>query len=391
MKCEKCEQELLGGAVICRQCGFNNALQRIGGWRAKQEFPAQSHTGQATSRRSQDATLIPFPVSPHRSKSSETAKEASAPSSPPWRQRLDETIREIRERRAEDHQRQALAPPLEPNPIVEAAVKRLQRDATPASSSGSSSNALSRSTGQGAQAAAFAIQCDDEPEPLIESRSMTSPITAKHAASTSTATLPVKPVTQTAGLTQTRAAHPARHSSTTTSAPAPDAGNKLDQMADVPHAHTVEAATHAVEDDVASFDAAPLLMRALASVIDVAIIVLSGLPFLTAFTFFEAEFDRASLYLLAAIAVAAIFCYHLLTVAVAGRTSGMALCKLRIVDAASECVPPTVTQAFGRAFGATLSLLLLPLNLLVILLSLERLSLSDHISSTIIVRQEHLR
>lgn len=389
MKCEKCEQELLGGAVICRQCGFNNALQRIGGWRAKQEFPAQSHRGEPTSRRSQDATLIPFPVSPHKTKSSETAKEVGAQSSPPWRQRLDETIREIRERRAEDHQRQALAPPLEPNPIVEAAVKRLQRDATPASSSG---NTLPRSTGQGAQAAARAIQCDDEPEPLIESRSMTSPITAKHAASTSAATSPVKPVTQTAGLTQTRAAHQSvRHLPTATSARGLDSGNQLDQMADVPHAHTVEAATHAVEDEGASFDAAPLLMRALASVIDVAIIVLSGLPFLTAFTFFEAEFNRASLYLLAVIAVAAIFCYHLLTVAIGGRTSGMALCKLRIVDTTSECVPPTLAQAFGRALGATLSLLLLPLNLLVILLSLERLSLSDHISGTIIVRQEHLR
>ena len=132
-------------------------------------------------------------------------------------------------------------------------------------------------------------------------------------------------------------------------------------------------------------------MRALASVIDLAIIVLSDLPFLTAFTFFEAEFNRWSLYLLAAIAVATIFSYHLLTIAISGRTSGMALCKLRIVDAASECVPPTLAQAFGRAFGATLSLLLLPINLLVILLSLERLSLSDYLSSTIIVRQEHLR
>ncbi len=134
MKCEKCEQELSGGAVICRQCGFNNALQRLGGWRAKQELPAHDRTGQPTPRRAPDATLIPFPVSPHKTKSSETAKEGHAESSPLWRQRLEETIREIRERRAETNQAQTLAPP-EPNPIVEAAVKRLRRDATPASSS----------------------------------------------------------------------------------------------------------------------------------------------------------------------------------------------------------------------------------------------------------------
>ena len=47
-----------------------------------------------------------------------------------------------------------------------------------------------------------------------------------------------------------------------------------------------------IEEDVPTrfaFNGAPLLMRALASVIDLAIIVLSDLPFLTAFTFFEAE------------------------------------------------------------------------------------------------------
>ncbi len=161
--------------------------------------------------------------------------------------------------------------------------------------------------------------------------------------------------------------------------------NKLDPAAR--RAQADENTAHAVEDEIASCDAAPLLARAAANAIDVAIIVLSYLPFLTAFTLFEAEFSRWSLYLLATIAVATIFCYHLLTVAIAGRTSGMALCKLRLVDAASERVPPTLAQAFGRAFGATLSLLLLPLNLLVILLSLERLSLSDYLSGTTIVRQ----
>lgn len=378
MKCEKCEQELSGGAVICRQCGFNNALQRLGGWRAKQELPAHDRTGQTSLRRSPDATLIPFPVSPHKTKSSESANEGPAGSSPLWRQRLEETIREIRERRAETNQRQALAPP-EPNPIVEAAVKRLRRDATPSSSS------TPRSTG--GQAAARAIQCDDDPELSIEPRLTAPPLTAKHSASAETAAAPVKPVTRTSGLPQSRAAHqPVRPTSMALSAATASSETKLDPAA-TRRTQTDEITAHAVEDEIASSAAAPLLARAAANAIDVAIIALSYLPFLTAFTLFEAEFSRWSLYLLAAIAVAAIFCYHLLTVAIAGRTSGMALCHLRLVDAASERVAPTLAQAFGRAFGATLSLLLLPLNLLVILLSLERLSLSDYLSGTIIVRQ----
>src|SRR5205814_1370298 len=87
---------------------------------------------------------------------------------------------------------------------------------------------------------------------------------------------------------------PARHSSTAASATASASGNKFDQAVDVPHSHAVETAAHTVED-ITSPDAAPLLMRAAANALDIAIIVLSYLPFLTAFTFFEAQFVRLPL------------------------------------------------------------------------------------------------
>jgi uncharacterized RDD family membrane protein YckC len=335
--------------------------------------------------------LIPFPVSPQRVKSSEAAKEAGAETAPSWRKRLDETIREIRERRtAESDQRQTLARPLTPNPLVEAAVNRIRRAEMP------SNSAFSHTLGpmgQGAQAVARAIKCEDEPESAVESHAVTLPHGAKSVPAMM-ATAPVKSNKQAPGVPQTRVVNqpispvsPASPGSLASSVTTPTPGKQPAQATATHRAHAVEAVAPDSEDYSASPGAPPLLARAAANVIDVGLIVLSYLPFLTAFTLFEAEFSRWSLYALAVIAIAAIFCYHLLTVAIAGRTSGLALCKLRLVDTASERVPPTLGQAGRRAFGATLSLLLLPLNLLVILLSLDHLSLSDYLSGTTIVRQ----
>jgi uncharacterized RDD family membrane protein YckC len=366
MKCEKCEQELRGSTVICRQCGFNNALQRLGGWRARQ-----------------DGTLIPFPVSPHKTKSSDRAKESDPEARPPWRNRLDEKIREIRERRdAESHERQTLASASQSNPIVEAAVNRLRRAAPP------SGNTLSHAPGPGAQAAARAIQFDEYPERDLEPRPTSAlPPAARHSSSGSAAT-PVKPISQMPTSPETRdASQPVKFASSAPPARAQASTNQFERSSIAPRFQAAEGAPYASEDYISSSGTATLFARAAASAIDVGIIAFSYLPFLTAFTLFEADFSRWAVYALAVMTSASIFCYHLLMVGMAGRTTGMAFCKLRIVDAASERVPPTLAQAFGRAIGATLSLLLLPLNLLVILLSLERLSLSDYLSGTIIVRQ----
>ena len=381
MKCEKCEHELPGGAVICRQCGFNNALQRIGGWRARREFEVSDQAGQEVRRPSRDARLIRFPTPSHKTKAAEEAQSSQAVP-PVWRQRLDDTIRGIRERRTvEEAERQAAAESLQPNPLVEAAVGRLRRTES------STSNTPMRTTGHGAQATAHAIKREAEPAPITDAHPLiTPPPIARPTAHIHTASSPVKSARASAtlsGLIEKRAAGQAI-SSPALSTTAHTAEETIHSPLDP---HSAEVEIHAAESHAPYASEASLLARAIANIIDIGIITLSYLPFLTAFTLFDMEFSRGSLYLLSGIAVTMIFCYHLLTVAVAGRTGGMALCKLRILDAASECVPPTLGQAFGRALGATLSLLLLPLNLLVILLSLERLSLSDYFSGTIIVRQ----
>jgi uncharacterized RDD family membrane protein YckC len=371
MKCEKCEKELSGGAVICRECGFNNALQRLGGWRARQAFAAQTRASQSASRPAQDATLIPFPISPSKARSPEAAEE------PVWRAQLDEKIRQLRERRsAEQDERQAAVAATLLNPIVEAAVSRLRHAAPPR-------QLAPRSAGAGAQAAARALHYEAGPEPEREARPAAPPhpappVPAKPAAAP-TSSLIAAHAAPAAGqaVKPSAAASPAATPAAASQTPAPPAATR---------SHAAEPAAH-TETQMASPGAPTLTARAAASLIDCAIIILSALPFFTALTLFDAEFTRWSLYPLAGLALGLAFLYHLLTVAVAGRTSGMALLRLRVVDAASERVPPRLAQACARALGAMVSLLVLPLNLLVIWLSLERLSLSDYFSGTTLVRQ----
>ncbi|HEX4949111.1 MAG TPA: hypothetical protein VFZ34_20710, partial [Blastocatellia bacterium] len=80
----------------------------------------------------------------------------------------------------------------------------------------------------------------------------------------------------------------------------------------------------------------------------------------------------------------------------AGRTMGMAWCNLHLAslkttaDAHRHEEPSTVTftlkQAILRALGGTITLLLFPLNVICIARSDDRLSISDYLSETQVVR-----
>jgi uncharacterized RDD family membrane protein YckC len=369
MKCEKCEKELLGGAVICRECGFNNALRRLGGWRARQALFGQSRSSQLKPRK--DATLIPFPLPPGKVRLS-TPQTVTA-QKPAWRLQLSEKIRQLREqRRLKSAESQPSAPPAELSPIVAAAINRLRRTQQP------SPLASTQATGA---ALARAVKCEERPVPEPELRPTITlrPHTAMpHTGAAKTpiqAGSPAAAGSQAHALSKLAPTSASLHSSTATPKEAPPAWP--------PQANEEPAP----EIRITSLGAAPLLARAAAATIDVGIITFSFLPFFTAFTLFDADLSHFSAYALAGIALGAAFLYHLLTIAIAGRTSGMALLKLRIVDAANESTPATIGQAFVRALGSTLGLVLMPLNLLVIWLSFERLSLADHLSGTIVVRQ----
>ena len=96
------------------------------------------------------------------------------------------------------------------------------------------------------------------------------------------------------------------------------------------------------------------------------------------------------------VAVALITVYYFVTYALAGRTMGMAWCNLHLASlstnaethmhAAPSTITFTIKQASLRAIGGTISLLLFPLNILCIARSDDRLSISDYLSETQVVR-----
>ncbi len=362
LKCEKCGNELAGGSVICRQCGFNNALQRLGKWRASRGRIAQADA----TRRSQDATLIPFPVPANKPGPPE--KPADRVVFPPWRDQLNEKLRQIRQRRSGESQPQVAPPPApEKNPLVEAAIKRLQR-VTPVTST-------RQTAGRSAQATARVMELAPELAARFAPEPSTEPQTA--------------PAKEPLEAPEPGEANHLKRDSRLEDRSRTDSAGKRHRASLGPREEKSFFHPLPLEPAV-SLQVAPLIARAAAWMIDLEIIAFSFLPFFTVFAFFNSDLGRSqspplSLYVLAGIAIVLVFVYHFVTVALAGRTCGLAIFNLHIIDVASAHRAPSLAQAAGRALGAVGSLLV-PLNLLIILLSPQRQSLSDHLSGTMIVR-----
>lgn len=169
MKCENCGTELVGASIVCRQCNQNVAQGRVGQWRARHNY-AKPAAAPATATR----TISPLPAPkpeiktqqivesnngidspspgsrpqspiPVNSRSrinaaaipkSSPAKSSAAPSEedpgvvqfPAWRSQLKDKVKEVRDRRTQPTA--ANAEPdeaqLDPNPIVESALKRIR-------------------------------------------------------------------------------------------------------------------------------------------------------------------------------------------------------------------------------------------------------------------------
>lgn len=173
LTCEKCAHDLIGGAVICRHCGFNNALRRVEKWREQRrtsvlplrtapEAPKPALKAQPMSRPAaprerpvrpsmQDSTLIPFP-SVHRSPAGGEQRKAEAPEArhaenhqagdgsaapakpdvyPPWRKELSARVRQIREQKTapsvEPPRERPAAEEFDRNPIIASALRRIRR------------------------------------------------------------------------------------------------------------------------------------------------------------------------------------------------------------------------------------------------------------------------
>lgn len=370
-----------GSVVHCSHCGHNHVLQRIDSWREKrsQHLSSLSQESQRQPARApqqplvnpvrtqaKDSTLIRFPKRP-----APTAVAAPPPTTtkveslPEWRQRLDERLREIRGQRSLD-----LEPPatrhveahLDRNPIVTSALNRIQR-----------ANYLQPITSH----SRYAVAAELAPE--LPETSAVGQFTPQlvEANPTLPRTLTVVPqVLESFGETEMPMAE------------MPD-----DFLADVivqPMLKIVEKAETSAGLNL--LEAASLAKRAAAAVIDAEILAFSMLPLFAAYFFLGGGFEAPAIYAPVIVGIMLITAYYFVTYALAGRTMGMAFMNLHLASqsATAETSTATVTftcqQAALRALGGTASLLLFPLNFFFIVKSYDRLSLSDYLSGTQVVK-----
>lgn len=159
MKCEKCAFDLPGSRVICPQCNFNNAAQRVDKWKAERQLSQTnaplstaaltaaapesrpvanvvSAAAKVRARYASEAKLLQFPVTP-KTEPPTAAPEVpqdTASSEPPWRELARAKVREHQQRRYGAVDGNA-APTLPEDPaallLVESALKRIRRTQVP--------------------------------------------------------------------------------------------------------------------------------------------------------------------------------------------------------------------------------------------------------------------
>jgi uncharacterized RDD family membrane protein YckC len=345
-----------------------------------------------------EETNAPLPKT--TAQTSSTLIEFPGVSRPQWRKDLSKRVREIQERRARDTEpateetaqglikqtaTEVAAPQLglvpqkdapAMNPIVAAALKRLERARQPYPP-------MPRSSMRGAAAAAIA-RVDEE-----QYQTETNPTPAFASSQQLKAEK----------IVETKAVEPAREHSliivpalpaTKVSVPAskPQPKRAAPEVAD-------EASSALQDEELAETDfhedlyddRAPVLSRLAGSAIDMLIVAFASSPFAAIIELTNGNWsDWRVTASMGGIVLIIMFLYLTAATALAGRTWGMSLLSLRAVDADTG-LPPTTKQSVGRALLYIVSLITLGLGILYALFDAEGRTAHDHFSGTAVVRE----
>jgi uncharacterized RDD family membrane protein YckC len=471
MKCEKCDKELPGAAVICRSCGYNNALQGISNRR--QRLATTAVTDRRPTAPAQDATLIQFPVNTGNGGTRGATPTES--NQPDWRMQVKEKVRESRTRRGQEEAATLArsgngSSSTITNPFVQAAVSRIRR-AVPAPPRGVAHNM---------QATARAIEYHEESRPVpqrqspapepqrapelvltpevqrepttqplprlearVEARVLPQPVeapppVASHLipeaepahllAEQALPELPqpagstpqyaelqpmpfpgprveIEPAPVAAESVATQVAVPVyipeiqakpayvfkrdvvRETAMTVDLPFDDLDQAVDDRKIISIDEVAEQRTDRLPKWEPSRTPASLHRRILAGGIDLEIVALSFLPVFSFFALLDSGLNPRTLFMMGGSAIGLIFMYQFLMLLVAGRTCGMAVLKLDLTDVRGDCMALKRGRVFARAIGATLGVLLTPINLALVLSSAHRRSMADRFSGSIVVKQ----
>ncbi|MBO0858987.1 MAG: RDD family protein [Chloracidobacterium sp.] len=378
MKCESCGNELIGAVIICRACNHNNTLQN----RLSVRRPEPRHNTSTQShgdpleelptinpRKDTDVNLLHFPSNLHKparaaqppqARQTVAESEREATSFPPWRDELKERIRRIKEKRALSELAAPNPSPVQPsrakmgeaklgrNQIVESALKRLKLAAR---------------------------KTDEQRDGETEGQRNIPPLSRSGS-----------------GLSVSTLSAPSHMSISKPSVSWPTAGaleKQPDKQTDkrvktrVQEIAQYGGAKSCVSTSRPKADPASLFTRVLAASCDFEIVILACLLIFGAYSASNnaASFSDGSRLFLALALSAVIFIYQIVMLAFAGRTFGMALLKLNLVNTGDENLPVALWQKLLRALVSTIMFICFPLHL-TIWFSASRRTLPDLVSGT---------
>lgn len=369
---------------------------------------------------------------------------------PQWRKELSERVREIQQRRAMEAAREGeetahalegvaahaeaahdaatpqlgLVPPPEPqemNPIVANALKRIERARQHQTSSprqsarggAATAAAVVRSPEESYHAATQSRPALDETQTHVpaESQSATQELLADEtnakpaegARATNLVIVPPTPIAPSATSAASTTNAPSTNASSDTKAAA-DADALINEVLSKPRPrrHLAEIADEALltrreavtlphaqagVEETTRHAASPG-RRFAGGLIDLAIVAFASSPFAAIMELTNGNWsDLRVAGSLAGVVAVIMFVYLTASVALTGRTWGMALVSLRAVDERSNLIP-TAGQCARRAILYMLSLATLGIGLLPALFGSERRAAHDRLSSTLVVRAD---
>ncbi len=308
---------------------------------------------------------------------------------PEWRKELSERVREKQERRAREADLEAsvpatvaveipptTAPTLELlpqtelpplNPIVEAALKRIERAHLESSSF---------SGGRGAIATAVAYDGPRENAEVNEKSAASSPGLDSYSGIKSS-----KPTEKTHNLAVVPNPAPREEARTVAKKPKRLIGETND-----PALNYLDTVPIALPVERREYGAASTLRRAFAAALDLAIVLALTAPLFALNNLTRLEWQNWRVIAFSAGSFLLVgFLYSTLVTAFTGRTMGMRVCSLRIVDARNGLIP-TGGQSAARAFIYLLSVASGGILSLYVFLDAEKNTLQDRFTRTAVIR-----
>jgi len=353
MKCQSCEHEYAGEELICGNCGHRH----------------QSKKASLTSA-GIEANLIPFP---RQTASGANVAAAGMSDAPTWRNEVRERVRQFRAQRASvaANEEYLENEDLSSNPVVEAALKRLQRP--PEEMPQRTTRPLSASIPREALVPTKKETPSAEPV-FIAEPVLSEPIYLDEAEDISEVKVipPVRPPENRPN--QNHSTHNPSSGKTPTRVVVPDPDQELYKL-------PVAQQTY-VTPQVSLTD------RTLAGIFDIFILSIACFPLVYLHPIKSLIFDQPEIYTQAGVIVWMTFMYQLWTLLVGGRTCGMAWRQMKVVDTTNVNGRLPLGRIFVRAVAGTISFMLPPLNLVFIWTSGNQASLADLASGTMIMRDQ---